>query len=115
MQSYYKLVFTLSFVFDDCLAQFSSKYVLQEEQHQVVFGLRRQNSSHRFGEKFNLPVVRSSETQTEKNNVVLGQVEAMREAGISAIELPCLQRNHEVMWTFVQKPLSLCSLRESWF
>ena len=36
----------------------------------------------------------------------------MREAGISAIELRCLQQNHEVMWTFVQKPLSPCSL--SW-
>ena len=30
---------TLSFVFDDCLAQFSSKYVLQEEQRQAVLGL----------------------------------------------------------------------------
>ena len=44
MQSYYKLVLALSFVFDDCLAQFSSKYVLQEEQHQVVFGLLRQKN-----------------------------------------------------------------------
>ena len=64
-------MFTLSFVFDDCLAQFSSKYVLQEEQHQVVFGLLGQNSSHGFGERFNLPVVRGSETQTEKNVVLV--------------------------------------------
>ena len=34
----------LIFVFDDCLAQFSSKYVLQEEQHQVVFGLLGQKN-----------------------------------------------------------------------
>ena len=44
MHSYYKLVLTLSFVFDDCLAQFSSKYVLQEEQHQVIFGLLGQKN-----------------------------------------------------------------------
>ena len=59
---------TLSFVFDDCLAQFSSKYVLREEQHQVVFGAKEccGCSSHGFGEKFNLPVVRGSETQTKE-------------------------------------------------
>ena len=27
---------------DDCLAQFSSKYVLKEEQRQAVLGLREQ-------------------------------------------------------------------------
>ena len=36
-------------VLDDCLAQFSSKYVLKEEQRQAVLGLLEQkNMSWRF-------------------------------------------------------------------
>ena len=65
MKSYYKLVFTISlsffffwgggggeeyrklFALDDCLAQFLSKYVLKEEQHQAVLGLRGKKDVHR--------------------------------------------------------------------
>ena len=53
-----------------------------------------------FWEKFNLAVVRGSETQTKKKergivvasplpSIINDQVEAMREAGISAVTLPC--------------------------
>ena len=53
-----------------------------------------------FWEKFNLAVVRGSETQTKKKergivvasplpSIINDQVEAMREAGISAVALPC--------------------------
>ena len=51
-----------------------------------------------FWEKFNLAVVRGSETQTKKKErgivvaspfIINDQVEAMREAGISAVALPC--------------------------
>ena len=83
--SYYKLVLTMltiSFVsecrlwkasvLDDCLAQFSSKYVLKKEQRQAVLGLLEQKPDwlwpfyHEFWENFNLPVVRGSETQTKR-------------------------------------------------
>ena len=60
-------------VLDDCLAQFSSKYVLKKEQRQVVLGLLDSKSRtgcgrsyHEFWENFNLPVVRGSETQTKR-------------------------------------------------
>ena len=57
-------------------------------------------SSRRFCEKFNLAVDRASESQTKRKErgIVIAsplqsisddQVEAMREAGISAIALPC--------------------------
>ena len=91
--------------YDDCLAQFSSKYVLKEEQHQAVLGFTRARgccggSSKGFCEKYNLAVVRGSETQTnskERGIVVASllrgiinyQAEAMREADISAFALPC--------------------------
>ena len=55
MESYYKLVltmlaiimfcigvYTMESVLNDCLAQFSSKYVLKEEQRQAVLGLLEQ-------------------------------------------------------------------------
>ena len=53
-----------------------------------------------FWEKFNLAVVRGSETQTKKKepgivvasplpSIINDQVEAMREAAISAVALPC--------------------------
>ena len=68
-------------------------------------------SSHGFWEKFNLAVVRDSETQTKRKErwIVVAsplrsinndQVEARREAGISEIALP-LPRNHEVMRTII--------------
>ena len=62
--------------YDDCLAQFSSKYVLKEEQRQAIFGFTGakgccEGSSHGFCEKFNLAVVRGSEihdqTKKQKN------------------------------------------------
>ena len=58
-------------VLDDCLAQFSSKYVLKEEQRQAVLGFTGAKEyhggySHGFSEKFNLAVVRGSETQTKR-------------------------------------------------
>ena len=57
-------------------------------------------SSHGFWEKFNLLVVRGSETQTEKQTwyylyrhcevlLINDQLEAMGDAGISAIALAC--------------------------
>ena len=55
MESYYKLVltmlaiimfcigvYTMESVLNDCSAQFSSKYVLKEEQRQAVLGLLEQ-------------------------------------------------------------------------
>ena len=56
MESYYKLVltilttiiifcikvYTMESVLDNCLAPFSSKYVLKEEQRQAVLGLLEQ-------------------------------------------------------------------------
>ena len=66
-------------VLDDCLIQFSSKYVLKKEQRQAVLGLLEQKdmrccggSSHEFWEKFNLPVVRGSKIQT-KRKVILAE------------------------------------------
>ena len=61
--------------YDDCLAQFLSKYVLKEEQRQAIFGFTGAKeccecSSHGFCEKFNLAVVRGSETQTKKKKNV---------------------------------------------
>ena len=60
-------------VLDDCLAQFPSKYVRKNEQRQAVLGLLGQKdmrccggSSHKFWEKFHLPVVRGSKTQTKR-------------------------------------------------
>ena len=91
--------------YDDCLAQFSSKYVLKEEQHQAVLGFTGAKgccggSSKGFCEKCNLAVVRGSETQTKSKErwivvasllrgIINDQVEAMREADISAFALPC--------------------------
>ena len=62
--------------YEDCLAKFSSKYVLKEEQRQAIFGFTGAKgccecSSHGFCEKFNLAVVRGSEihdqTKKQKN------------------------------------------------
>ena len=80
----------------DCLAQFqANKSVLKEEQHQAVLGLLakgcRGGSSYGFW---------NSETRTKRKergivvasplqSTINDQVEAMREAGISAIALPC--------------------------
>ena len=79
--------------------------MLEEEQRQAVFGFIRTKgccggSSHGFCEKFNLAVVRGSETQTKRKerrivaaslfrSIINDQVEAMREAGILANALPC--------------------------
>ena len=79
----------------DCLAQFqANKSVLKEEQRQVVLGLLakgcRDGSSYGFW---------NSETRTKRKergivvasplqSTINDQVEAMREAGISAIALP---------------------------
>ena len=53
-------------VLDDCLAQFSSKNVLKEEQHQAVLGLLGRDKRrlwrffpHGFWVKFYLPVARA--------------------------------------------------------
>ena len=58
--------------YDDCLAQFPSKYVLKEEQRQAVLFPGAKGccggSSHGFREKFNLAVFRGIETQTKKKN-----------------------------------------------
>ena len=80
-------------VLDDCLAQFSSEYVLKKEQRQAVLGLLEHKPDwlwpfyHEFWENFNLPVVRGSETQTKRKegsisciaiaDVINGQVETM--------------------------------------
>ena len=56
-------------VLDDCLAQFSSKYVLKEERCQAVLGKKKGSCGrfyHGFWENFNLTVVRGSETQTKR-------------------------------------------------
>ena len=82
-------------VLDDCLAQFqANKRVLKEEQCQAVLGLLakgcRGGSSYGFW---------NSETRTKRKepgivvasplqSTINDQVEAMREAGISAIALP---------------------------
>ena len=82
-------------VLDDCLAQFqANKRVLKEEQRQAVLGLLakgcRGGSSYGFW---------NSETRTKRKergivvasplqSTINDQVEAMREAGISAIALP---------------------------
>ena len=82
-------------VLDDCLAQFqANKSVLKEEQRQAVLGLLakgcRGGSSYGFW---------NSETRTRRKergivvastlqSTINDQVEAMREAGISAIALP---------------------------
>ena len=82
-------------VLDDCLAQFqANKSVLKEEQRQAVLGLLakgcRGGSSYGFW---------NSETRTKRKergivvasplqSTINDQVEAMREAGISAIALP---------------------------
>ena len=79
----------------DCLAQFqANKSVLKEEQRQAVLGLLakgcRGGSSYGFW---------NSETRTKRKergivvasplqSTINDQVEAMREAGISAIALP---------------------------
>ena len=120
--SYYKLVLTIlttiiligvqtmESVLDHCLAWFSSKYVLKEEQ------------PHVFWEKFNLAVVRGSETQTKKKergivvasplpSIINDQVEAMREAAISAVALPCRgTRGAADMLFFKNRKLSSSSL-----
>ena len=61
----------------------------------------KEEQPHVFWEKFNLAVVRGSETQTKKKergivvasplpaSIINDQVEAMRKAGISAVALPC--------------------------
>ena len=82
-------------VLDNCLAQFqANKSVLKEEQRQAVLGLLakgcRGGSSYGFW---------NSETRTKRKergivvasplqSTINDQVEAMREAGISAIALP---------------------------
>ena len=82
-------------VLHDCLAQFqANKSVLKEEQRQAVLGLLakgcRGGSSYGFW---------NSETRTKRKergivvasqlqSTINDQVEAMREAGISAIALP---------------------------
>ena len=82
-------------VLDNCLAQFqANKGVLKEEQRQAVLGLLakgcRGGSSYGFW---------NSETRTKRKergivvasplqSTINDQVEAMREAGISAIALP---------------------------
>ena len=86
------------------MAQFLSKYVLKEEQRQAVLFPGAKGccggSSHGFREKFNLAVFRGIETQTKKKErgilvasplrtIINNQVEAMREAVISVIALPC--------------------------
>ena len=93
--------------YDDCLAQFLKQiYVLKEEQCLAVLGIITGakgccgGASHWFWEKFSLPVVCGSETQTKRKergivvasplrSIINDQVEAVREAGISAIALPC--------------------------
>ena len=82
-------------VLDNCLAQFqANKSVLKDEQRQAVLGLLakgcRGGSSYGFW---------NSETRTKRKergivvasplqSTINDQVEAMREAGISAIALP---------------------------
>ena len=65
-------------VLDDCLAQFSSKNALNEEQYQAVLGLlgRGKRMLWRFfprgvWEKFNLPVVCLVKHKQKEKNVVL--------------------------------------------
>ena len=59
-------------VLDDCLAQFSSKLIRAERRAAPgCFGFTgakecHGGSSHGFWEKFNLAVVRDSETQTKR-------------------------------------------------
>ena len=79
----------------DCLAQFqANKSVLKEEQRQAVLGLLakgcRGGSSYGFWNS-------ETRTKTKERGIVVAsplqstindQVEAMREAGISAIALP---------------------------
>ena len=82
-------------VLDDCLAQFqANKSVLKEEQRQAVLGLLakecRGGSSYGFWnsetrmKRKERGIVVASPLQSTIND----QVEAMREAGISAIALP---------------------------
>ena len=57
-------------VLHDCLAHFSSKYMLKEEQRQAVLRLLEKKrccggSIHGFWEKLNLPIVRGSQTRTK--------------------------------------------------
>ena len=80
------------------------------------------SSSHVFWEKFNLAVVRGSETQTKKKergivvasplpSIINDQVEAMREAAISAVALPCRgTRGAADMLFFKNRKLSSSSL-----
>ena len=71
---------TMKSVLDDCLAQFSSKYVLKEEQRQAAAKGCCGGSSYQFWGKFlNLPVVRGIETQTKR-----------KECGISFIAITTL-------------------------
>ena len=49
---------------DNYLVQFSSKYVVKEEQHQAVLGLREQKEI--VVEGFNLSVVCGSGTQAKR-------------------------------------------------
>ena len=90
--------------YDDCLSQFSSKCVLRRAAP-GCFGFTGAKgcccgSSRGFCEKFNLAVVHASDSQTNRKehgiviasplqSIIDDQVEAMREAGISAIALPC--------------------------
>ena len=80
--------------------------MLKEEQCLAVLGLITGakgccgGASHWFWEKFSLPVVCDSETQMKRKergivvasplrSIINDQVEAVREASISAIALPC--------------------------
>ena len=65
-------------VLDDCLAQFSSKNALKEEQYQAVLGLLGRDKRmlwrffpRGFWEKFNLPVVRLVKHKQKEKSVVL--------------------------------------------
>ena len=68
-------------VLDDCLAQFSSKYVLKEEQRQAVLGLLEQKNASPLW------------------SIINDQVEAIKRSWhlSHCITLP---KNQEVMWTF---------------
>ena len=120
-------------ILDDCLAQFSSKCVLKEEHRQAVLGLQGQKDvvavfPTGFERSLIYQLLAAVKLRQREKNVRLvasplrsiikyDQVEAMREAGVSAIQLPCGATMHEVMRTFFQTESYHRRARfiESWF
>ena len=96
-------------ILDDCLAQFSSKCVLKEEHRQAVLGLQGQKDvvavfPTGFERSLIYQLLAAVKLRQREKNVRLvasplrsiikyDQVEAMREAGVSAIALGTLRSN----------------------